>query len=109
MFGYVAKLGTSLRPLGFDTAVSAGCILGVHPSCFGTASQDGLEGLWGSLSLACKRVRASKCNLSFICQYLNQFLCTVVGYRSPQKNKVFSCLLMWGQADGGVEILHNFL
>lgn len=43
-------------------------------------SQDGLEGLWNSLSLACKRVMGSKCNLPFIGEYLNWFLCTVVGY-----------------------------
>lgn len=35
VFGYIAKSGTSSRPssLGFDTAVLAGCILGVYQSC----------------------------------------------------------------------------
>lgn len=64
--------------------------LGVHQSYLGTASQ---SGLWG---------RASKCSLSFTCGHPALSVCCG-GLNWYTTNQV--CSLVWGWADGGMEIL----
>lgn len=66
--------------------------LGVHQSCLGTASQNGLEGLWG---------RASKCSLPFICGHPSS-CCVLWWVKLVQKNIKFS-LPHWCE-DGQMEV-----